>query len=63
MAFKLDDLLGGKKETTQILDLSRSRVTTKEDFDKVRESKVRLGRAQKLFSGGQKIRTSRSCPK
>ncbi|PSN42039.1 hypothetical protein C0J52_12274 [Blattella germanica] len=44
-AIKLDDLLGKKKDTPQVLDLSRSIVQTKEEFqrllDKVPEYKIR----------------------
>jgi hypothetical protein len=42
---KLDDLLGKKKEAPQVLDLSRSIVQSKEEFqrllDKVPEYKIR----------------------
>jgi hypothetical protein len=42
---KLDDLLGKKKEAPQVLDLSRSTVQSKEEFDrlldKVPEYKIR----------------------
>jgi hypothetical protein len=42
---KLDDLLGKKKEALQVLDLSRSIVQSKEEFDrlldKVPEYKIR----------------------
>ena len=42
---KLDDLLGKKKEALQVLDLSRSTVQSKEEFDrlldKVPEYKIR----------------------
>jgi hypothetical protein len=42
---KLDDLLGKKKEAPQVLDLSRSVIQSKEEFqrllDKVPEYKIR----------------------
>lgn len=48
-ALKLDDLLGKKKEALQVLDLSRSTVQSKEEFDKlldkVPEYKIRPEKA------------------
>jgi len=45
MALKLDDLLSKKKGPSQILDLSKIKIKTKEEFDKyfdkVPEFKIR----------------------
>lgn len=45
MAFKLDDFLSKKKEPAQVLDLSKVKIATKEEFkkyfDKVPEFKIK----------------------
>lgn len=59
MAFKLEDLINKKKEPTQILDLAKVKIKSKEDFEKyfdkipefkIRPEKVRL--QKNFFSDG-----------